>query len=255
VALGQVFSRVLRFPLLIFIPPIAQSPSSTIWDGYNRPVVAAVPSWLSLTPLRTIIIIKILRIRDPFLNSKLRIGQLGIWSCYGLMSCFYSLHAVKEGGAVASIEQSSACYPPSRWFRALLIFQPWRWRWNVPPNLQLTFSAVCYTTLHLRRQISSPPLFSLLQVHNPCNVNPSSVHKFILNNQIIYMALHISPLHVIQTVSEAHPSTQPPIQWVPVAHSPQLERPGCESDHSSPTSAEVKNMWIYTSIPSCILMA
>jgi hypothetical protein len=50
---GAGFLRVLRFPLPIFIPPNApQSPSSIIWGWYNRPVVAAVPSGLSLTPLR-----------------------------------------------------------------------------------------------------------------------------------------------------------------------------------------------------------
>jgi hypothetical protein len=44
------FLRVLRFPLPIFIPPIApQSPSSIIWGLYNRPEVAAVPSGLSPT--------------------------------------------------------------------------------------------------------------------------------------------------------------------------------------------------------------
>jgi hypothetical protein len=51
---GAGFLRVLvlRFPLPIFIPPIApQSPSSVIWDWYNKPVVAAVPSGLS-HPLR-----------------------------------------------------------------------------------------------------------------------------------------------------------------------------------------------------------
>jgi hypothetical protein len=38
------FLRVLRFPLPIFIPPIApQSPSSIIWGLYNRPEVAALP--------------------------------------------------------------------------------------------------------------------------------------------------------------------------------------------------------------------
>jgi hypothetical protein len=41
---GAGFLRVFRFPLLIFIPPIApQSPSSIIWSLYNRPEVAAVP--------------------------------------------------------------------------------------------------------------------------------------------------------------------------------------------------------------------
>jgi hypothetical protein len=53
---GAGFLQVLRFPLPIFIPPIApQSTSSIIWDLYNRPEVAAVPSGLSPTPLIIII--------------------------------------------------------------------------------------------------------------------------------------------------------------------------------------------------------
>jgi hypothetical protein len=52
---GTGFILVLWFPLPYFIPPIAlQSPSSIIWGWYNRPVVAAVPSVLSLVPLRII---------------------------------------------------------------------------------------------------------------------------------------------------------------------------------------------------------
>jgi hypothetical protein len=47
------FLRLLRFPLPIFISPIApQSQSSIIWPWYNRTVVAAVPSVLGLTPQR-----------------------------------------------------------------------------------------------------------------------------------------------------------------------------------------------------------
>jgi hypothetical protein len=45
-------------------------------------------------------------------------------------------------------------------------------------------------------------------------------------------------------------STQPPIQWVPGALSPKVKRPGREADHSPPTSAEIKKMWIYTSTPA-----
>jgi hypothetical protein len=51
---GAGFLRVLRSPLPIFIPPIAPHSSSIIWGWYNRPVVAAVPSGLSLTPLRIV---------------------------------------------------------------------------------------------------------------------------------------------------------------------------------------------------------
>jgi hypothetical protein len=42
---------------------------------------------------------------------------------------------------------------------------------------------------------------------------------------------------------------QPPIQWVIGALFPVVKRQGLEADHSRPTSAEVKKMWIYTSTP------
>jgi hypothetical protein len=60
---------MFRFPLPIFIPPIApKSPSSTIWGWNNRLMVAAVPRGLSLTPLR-IIKEKKLRVRYESGNS------------------------------------------------------------------------------------------------------------------------------------------------------------------------------------------
>jgi hypothetical protein len=45
--------------------------------------------------------------------------------------------------------------------------------------------------------------------------------------------------------------TQPPILllWVPGSISLGVKRPGREADHSPPSSAEVQNAWIYTSIP------
>jgi hypothetical protein len=49
--------------------------------------------------------------------------------------------------------------------------------------------------------------------------------------------------------------TQPPIHWLPGAISPGLKRPGGEADHSPPTSAKVKKMWIYTSTPPYAFMA
>jgi hypothetical protein len=45
-------------------------------------------------------------------------------------------------------------------------------------------------------------------------------------------------------------SAQPPIQWVQGALSPGVKRPGREADHSPPSSAEIKEMWIYTSTPT-----
>jgi hypothetical protein len=46
---GAGFLLVLRFPLPILIPPTAPQSSSVIRGWYNRPIVAAVPSGLSLT--------------------------------------------------------------------------------------------------------------------------------------------------------------------------------------------------------------
>jgi hypothetical protein len=50
-------------------------------------------------------------------------------------------------------------------------------------------------------------------------------------------------------------STQPPVQWVPGALSPGVNRPGREADHSPPAIAEVMKMWIYTSTPPYALKA
>jgi hypothetical protein len=49
--------------------------------------------------------------------------------------------------------------------------------------------------------------------------------------------------------------TQPPIQWVFRAPSPGIKQQKREADHSPPTSAEVKNMWIYTSTPPYVFVA
>jgi hypothetical protein len=50
-------------------------------------------------------------------------------------------------------------------------------------------------------------------------------------------------------------SIEPPIQWVPRVLSRGVKQPGREADHSPPTSAEVKKMWIYTSTPLYVFMA
>jgi hypothetical protein len=44
-------------------------------------------------------------------------------------------------------------------------------------------------------------------------------------------------------------SNQPPIEKVPGALTPGEKRRGRETDHSLPSSAEVKKIWIYTSTP------
>jgi hypothetical protein len=49
--------------------------------------------------------------------------------------------------------------------------------------------------------------------------------------------------------------TKSPIQWVPEALFLGVKRSGCEADHSSQSSAEVKNAWSYTSTPHYAYMA
>jgi hypothetical protein len=49
--------------------------------------------------------------------------------------------------------------------------------------------------------------------------------------------------------------TQPSIQWVLGALSLGVKWPRSEADHSPPSTAEVKNMWHYTSIPQYTFMA
>jgi hypothetical protein len=61
-----------------------------------------------------------------------------------------------------------------------------------------------------------------------------------------------SLLQIFQTGSEVHP----PSYSLSTGNSfPGVKRPGREVDHSPPTSAEVKKMWIYTSTSPYAFMA
>jgi hypothetical protein len=56
----------------------------------------------------------------------------------------------------------------------------------------------------------------------------------------------------VQSGSGAHPDSY----WMDTGSSlPGVKRPGREADHSPPTTAEVKKMWIYTSTPPYAFMA
>jgi hypothetical protein len=46
-----------------------------------------------------------------------------------------------------------------------------------------------------------------------------------------------------------------PNQWIPGTLSPGLKLSGRGADHSPPTDAEVKKMWLYTSTPPYAFMA
>jgi hypothetical protein len=49
--------------------------------------------------------------------------------------------------------------------------------------------------------------------------------------------------------------TRPPIECVPGALSSRVKQLGREADHSPPTSAEVRNVCIYTFTPPCVFKA
>jgi hypothetical protein len=83
---------------------------------------------------------------------------------------------------------------------------------------------------------------SLISIHVDMNTN-------CLNRS------HLPPHFLFSTSSRpALGPTQPPIQWVTGALFPRVKRPGRESDHSPPFSAEVKKTWIYKSTPSPAFM-
>jgi hypothetical protein len=61
-----------------------------------------------------------------------------------------------------------------------------------------------------------------------------------------------SLLHIVQTRSGVHPTSY---KMRTGALSRGVKWQGREADHSLPTSAEVKKMWIYTSTPPYVFMA
>jgi hypothetical protein len=108
---------------------------------------------------------------------------------------------------------------------------------------------------------------------------PSSVTRIQRHISILYVTrktnskyyiLHLCMFQCIYVVFSIHPSTdrirpqnwicyvitqstfvytQPPIQSVQAALFLGVTRPGREADHSPSSSANVKNVWSYTSIP------
>jgi hypothetical protein len=57
--------------------------------------------------------------------------------------------------------------------------------------------------------------------------------------------------HHVQTGYGAQPASYPMGTGVSFSG---VKRPGCEADHSPPSSAEVKNAWSYTSTPQYVFM-
>jgi hypothetical protein len=62
----------------------------------------------------------------------------------------------------------------------------------------------------------------------------------------------VSLLHIVQTGSGVHPTSY---KMGTGGSFQGVKRQEHEADHSSPTSAEVKKMWIYTPTPPYVFMA
>jgi hypothetical protein len=61
-------------------------------------------------------------------------------------------------------------------------------------------------------------------------------------------------LFLLRASRPAPGHNQHPVQWVPVGSFPGVKWPGCKSNHSLPTIAEVKNEWSYNFTSHICLM-
>jgi hypothetical protein len=86
---------------------------------------------------------------------------------------------------------------------------------------------------------------------NPIHKEWESVHR--LATGWATEGQEFSLLHVVQTGCAPPPPAANPMGTG--TRSPGVKRPGRETEHLSPNSAEVKKMWIYKSTPPYSFMA
>jgi hypothetical protein len=100
---------------------------------------------------------------------------------------------------------------------------------------------------------SPPPSGAALVPRSPCLAGASFSDCCSRDSLTLILNLNkeLLLLHVVETGSVVHP-----ISYTMGTGSsfPGVKRPGREADHS-PTTAEVKKMWIYTSTPPYAFMA
>jgi hypothetical protein len=82
-----------------------------------------------------------------------------------------------------------------------------------------------------------------------CEIEGVEMVTCFLWRYVVYEEYH---LQIVQTGSGVHPTSY--IMGTGGSF-PGVKRQGPEADHSTPTSAEVKKMWIYTSTPPYVFMA
>jgi hypothetical protein len=136
---GAGFLRVLRFPLPIFIPPIApHSPSPIIWGWYYRPEVAAVQGTWSY----------------PTINKKKSYGLdsqgIGVQFLGGWEISLVSIGTIRALGLTHSCIQwvTRGFFPRDKW-----------WTWHLLTVLRLRMWELC---LHFHTYLHAAVLNSLV---------------------------------------------------------------------------------------------
>jgi hypothetical protein len=118
-----------------------------------------------------------------------------------------------------------------------------------PPQIRSAIVRLSYSLLSVRFHVCS------VQFVNKCHflsLESGAWYKiFKLRFEFRMMGCFLLAIAVSRA---ALGSTQPPIQWVPDALSLNIKRSGVKLTHSPPCSAEVKNVWSYTSIPLYVFM-
>jgi hypothetical protein len=94
----------------------------------------------------------------------------------------------------------------------------------------------------------------LLPIPFICSTQLFRIGCVLRENQSIYsICIRIAPYTNFRIMALG--LTQPPIQWVPRAFTPEVQWLGHEADHSHPSSAKVKNAWSYASTSQYVFMA
>jgi hypothetical protein len=106
-------------------------------------------------------------------------------------------------------------------------------------------TAECLNTMLRNTALASLPPTSFSEP--PGGMSSINGRYLNINNATISFSLH-----VVQTGSGVHPTSY---TMGTGSSFPRVKRPGREADHSPPTSAGVKKMWIYTSTPPYAFMA
>jgi hypothetical protein len=130
-----------------------------------------------------------------------------------------------------------------------------RFRWYYVTNAQF-FTVISLLLFILQNDVCIP----VIPVPAICSVRLMSLtwaFEVYMSKSVCYEAPFyavfsiVLPVRLIQIFFWAPCS----IQWFPGALSPGVKRLGREVDHSPPTTAEVKKMWIHTSTPPYALVA